>query len=81
MASRAKKEFGDTVNITTEGKRHLGAVLGSENYKDEFCKEKVDEWRGQLENLAEIAETQPQAAHAVYTKGYRSKFTYFLRTI
>ena len=41
----------------------------------------MDEWRGQLENLAEIAETQPQAAHAVYTKGYRSKFTYFLRTI
>ena len=43
VASRAKKEFGDTVNITTEGKRHLGAVLGSENYKNEFCKEKVDE--------------------------------------
>ena len=31
--------------------------------------------------LAEFAETQPQAAHAAYTKGYRSKFTFFLRTI
>ena len=81
IASLAREVFGDTVNITTEGKRHLGAVLGSENYKDEFCKEKVEEWRKELEVLAEIAETQPQAAFSVYTKGYRSKFTYFLRTI
>ena len=35
----------------------------------------------ELSNLCTIADTQPQAAYAAYTKGYRSKFTYFLRTI
>ena len=81
LAAKAAEKFGNTVNITTEGKRHLGAVLGSANYKDEYCQEKVDTWTKELEVLAEIAETEPQAAYSVYTKGYRSKFTYFLRTI
>ena len=43
--------------------------------------EKVNVWRRELETLAEIAETEPQAAYAAYTKGYKSKFTFFLRTI
>ena len=34
-----------------------------------------------LEALSEIAKTQPQAAYAAYTKGYKSKFTFFMRTI
>ena len=41
----------------------------------------MEKWTDELKLLAEFAETQPQAAHAVYTKGYRSKFTFFLRTI
>ena len=31
--------------------------------------------------LAKIAEAEPQAAYAAYTKGYKSKLTFFLRTI
>ena len=31
--------------------------------------------------LSQIAETHPQMAYAAYTKGYASKFTYFMRTI
>ena len=34
-----------------------------------------------MENLSNIAESQPQAAYAAYTKGYKSKFVYFQRTI
>ena len=81
LAEIAKEVFGDSVNITTEGKRHLGAVIGSENYKKEYCEEKVTTWIKELSALCEIAETQPQAAYAAYTQGYRSKFTFFLRTI
>ena len=80
-AERAKQIFGDSVNITTEGKRHLGAVVGSEEYKKEYCEEKVNNWVKELTILCEIAETQPQSAYAAFTQGYRSKFTYFLRTI
>ena len=31
--------------------------------------------------LTEIAKTQPQSAYVGFTKGFVSKFTYFLRTI
>ena len=81
MAEKAKEIFGDTVNITTEGKRHLGAVIGSDSFKREYCEGKVNTWIKELSTLCEFAETQPQAAYAAYTKGYKSKFTFFLRTI
>ena len=80
-AQEAKQVFGDSVNITTEGKRHLGAVFGSKDYKDDYCKAKVDKWTEELRSLSEIAKSQPQAAYAAYVKGYQSKFTFFMRTV
>ena len=35
----------------------------------------------EIEHLSEIAKSQPHAAYIVFTKGYKSKFTYFMRTI
>ena len=81
LATEAKKVFGDEVNITTEGQRHLGAVIGSQQFKDQYCREKVLGWKGELEALSEIARSQPHAAYTVFTKSYKSKFTYFMRTI
>ena len=37
--------------------------------------------RENIELLAEIAKSQPQAAYIGFTKGYKSKFAYFMRTI
>ena len=34
LADEAKRVFGNEVNITTEGQRHLGAVIGSQEFKD-----------------------------------------------
>ena len=81
LADEAKRVFGDEVNVTTEGQRHLGAVIGSQEFKDQYCREKVFGWKGELEALSEIARSQPHAAYTVFTKGYKSKFTYFMRTI
>lgn len=81
LATEAKLVFGSEVNITSEGKRHLGAVIGSKSYKDTFCNEKISKWKDELETLAEIAKNQPQSAYIAFTKGYRNKFTYFMRTI
>ena len=41
LAFDAKKVFGDEVNLTTEGQRHLGAVIGSREFRDQYCREKV----------------------------------------
>ena len=77
LADEAERVFGDEVNITTEGKRHLGY----KEYKDQYCAEKVQVWKGEISTLAEIAKSQPHAAYIVFTKGYKSKFTYCMRTI
>ena len=34
LADEAQRIFGEEVHITTNGKRHLGAGIGSKDYKD-----------------------------------------------
>ena len=80
-AKEAKRVFGEEVNITTEGQRHLGAVIASQEYKDQYCEEKVCAWKEEIERLSEIAKSQPHVAYIAFTKGYKSKFTYFMCTI
>ena len=81
LAEEARQIFGKEVNITTEGKRHLGAVIGSKDYQDEYCGDKVQRWRQEIIFLAEIAKSQPHAVYIALTKAYKFKFTYFMRTI
>ena len=67
---------GTQVNITKEGKVHLGAALGTQEYIDQFVKRKVSEWCSEVEKLARIAETQPRAAYAAVTHGLIGKWNY-----
>ena len=78
---KADEIFANTINTTSDGKRHLGAVIGSNDYRKSYCEEKVKKWVEELQVLCDVAETHPQMAYAEYAKGYKSKFTYFLRTI
>ena len=76
----ANSLFSDTgIKITTHGKRHLGAAIGSSAFAEEYVRGKVVEWTEEVENLAIIAVSQPLAAAFVH--GSRSKWTYLLRTI
>ena len=78
----AKELFSDTgVNITTEGKRHLGAALGAEPFVSTYVQNKVEKWTTQIKHLSQIAKTQPHAAYSAFTHGLSSKWTYLLRTI
>ena len=81
VEEKAKELFGNRVNITTKGKRHLGAALGSAEFRDEYSRKLVEDWAKQLEVLCDIAMTQPQAAYTAFVRGFNSKFTYFQRTI
>ena len=69
------------VNITAEGKRHLGAVIGSTKYRDEYMKDLVKDWDKQLTILSTIAEKQMQATYLAFVSGFKCKLNYFLRTI
>ena len=81
LGDEAKRVFGDEVNVTTEGQRHLGSVIVSQEFKDQYCREKILRWKGELKALSEIARSQPHAAYTVFSNGYKSKFTYFMSTI
>ena len=49
--------FDDEVNVTLEGRRHLGAVIGSKEFKNQYCQEKVDKWVREMEPLTEISKS------------------------
>ena len=79
---RAKEMFAGTgINITTEGRKHLGAALGSRSYLEHYVGGKVEDWVGEVTRLAEFARSQPQASYAAFTFGLRHRRTYFMRTL
>ena len=80
--TKASEIFPDTnINITTHGRPHLGAPLGSKDFINQFVSEKVTNWKEELMLLAEIAKSQPHAAYAAFTHGYVHKFSYISRTV
>jgi hypothetical protein len=81
-AEMAKEVFkGTGISITEEGKRHLGAAIGTQSFVESYVQQKVSEWVKAVERLSIIAQTQPQAAYAAFTHGLVSKWTYISRTI
>ena len=69
------------VQITTNGERHLGAVIGSNEYKKDYVDDKINSLVEQLKLLLKIAETEPQSAYSAFAAGFKHKLTYILRTI
>ena len=43
------------IKLTTEGQRHLGAVIGTANFKQNYMKEKINQWIQELRILSKIA--------------------------
>ena len=77
-----REAFKDTIiNVTVEGQKHLGAVIGSRDYLESYFSEKSDNWVSEVAQLAEFAQAQPQASYAAYTFGLKHRWTYFLRTL
>ena len=78
----AKNQFKDSgVSITPEGRRHLGAAVGTPQFIPAYVEQKVAEWVKEVERLSSIAITQPHAAYAAFTHGLKHKWTYLTRTI
>ena len=75
---RVAKVFKDTnVNITTDGCVYLGAAIGNDKT---FQQNKVTEWKEQLVQLTNIAETQPHAAYCTLIHGLKGKWMYTTTT-
>ena len=78
----AKGIFKDTnLNITNKGKKHLGAGVGTEEFRKEYAIMSVNEWVAELKLLTKIAKFYSQAIYCTFTSGFRQKFNYVIRTI
>ena len=79
---KAQEVFANSrVKITTSGERHMGAVIGSEEYKIEYVTQKVNKWIQDVETLASIGKDEPQAVYSSYTKAVSRRWQYVQRTI
>ena len=72
---------GSEVVITKKGERHLGAVIGTQEFKKEYVEKKVAEWVQEVKTLSDIAITEPHAAFAAFTHGLQHKWNFVMRTI
>ena len=68
---------GSELKVTSEGKRHLGAVIGSEAFKVSYTTSLLDDWIKQLKLLSILAQSQPQSAYSVFVGGFKGKLTNF----
>ena len=80
--AKAKEIFNDAqINITSQGRPHLGAPLGIQDFVDQFTSEKINQWKEELRLLMEIARSQPHAACTAYTHRFVHKVSYLCRTV
>ena len=53
-----KAAFKETaINVTVQGQRHLGAVIGSREYVEEYVNDKVTNWISKITKLAEFTDS------------------------
>ena len=71
---RAQTIFNNTkIKITTDGQRHLRAVIGTANFKQNYMKEKINQWIQELRILSKIAWYKPQAAYSCFITDFKHK--------
>ena len=58
---------GTNAIIRTDGAKHLGAVIGTSEYKETFINNLVSQWVNELLELTKIAKSEPQAAYSNFT--------------
>ena len=79
---RAHTIFDNTkIKIQTDGQRHVGPVIGTGNLRQNYMKEKINQWIQELRILSKIASYEPQAAYSYFITGFKHKPTYFMRTV
>ena len=78
----AKEIFSNSnVRVTKDGERHLGAVIGTPEFKKEYVKKIVHDWEKEVKRLSDYATTEPQAAYAAFIYAIKQKWNYVMRTV
>ena len=79
VQTEGSKDTG--IEIITEGTRHLGAAVGTTEFKRSYVKKKVDNWIAAVKKLAQIAASEPHAAYSAYTQCLQGQWTFVCRSM
>ena len=66
--------------MTAEGERHIGAALGSQEFKTQFVA-KVEKWVNDIDELATFAKEEPQCALSALNSGLSQRWSFLQRTV
>jgi len=69
------------VQIRFDGHKHLGAAIGTKQFKESYISKKVEKWVADVKELASVATENPQLSYSAYTKGISHRWTYVQRTM
>ena len=72
---------GAGIQITAQGHRHLGAAIGTTDFKMKYVTDKVTKWIADVKELSTLAVEEPQVALSAFTKGICHRWTFVQRTI
>ena len=67
--------------ILKEGQRYLGSLIGTQRFQKKYISDKIIKWIAELEELSEIAKTEPQIEYCAYTFGLSKRCSFVMRTI
>jgi len=63
----AQKIFeGDGIKITDQGECLLGSVIGTESFREQYIKNKVESSVKDLQSLSKHTQNDPQAAYSAF---------------
>ena len=72
---------GSGITVIADGDRYLGAAIGTRTYIEQYVKNKISEFIGEVKILLAFALTQLHAAYSAFCHGLIGKWTYLARTI
>ena len=80
FCSIGKEFFHDiAVNVTTGGRPHPGAPVGTPEYVESFTKDKILNWISEIDTLSSVATSEPHAAYSCFIHGLISCWLYVSR--
>jgi len=63
----------DGIKITDQRERLLGSVIGTESFREQYIKNKVESWVKDLQSHSKYTQDDPQAAYSAFIKGLSSR--------
>ena len=79
MMENAKQLLKNSgIKITSSGKRHLSAVIGSTDFRRTYVSNIVENWTKEIELLSDIAKSEPHSAYSAFVQGMKHKLIYIM---